>query len=245
MSSGALVFGRYAFPPNQLGYCGPSDHQALFAYVAERRADQGLVELERRFEGAYPYLKLIAYANGIPDPFDRRVVEAYWVGNAYLERVDTAHFYASLDERFKPRMRPRDFAWLASKLELGAKPHHNFHVFDVYVRMGLLNDAHARIAIETMDACRISWGAVIAVEGAELIVARPTLAWNDGKLALTTAQPARVIRQIDGRGFADHARVGEVVSMHWGWVCEVLSPAALRHLTRATQRCLALANRTM
>ncbi len=61
MSSGALLFGRYAFPPNRLGYCGPSDSQALLEYVSERRTDQGLVELERRFEGAYPYLKLMPW----------------------------------------------------------------------------------------------------------------------------------------------------------------------------------------
>jgi hypothetical protein len=245
MSSGALLFGRYAFPPNRLGYCGPGDYQALFEYVAARRTDRGLVEIERRFEGAYPYLQLIAHANGIADPFDRRVVEAYWIGNAYLERVDPARFYTALDERFKPRMRPEDFAWLTSKLELGARPHHNFHVFDVYVRAGLLNDAHAQIALETMDACRISWGTVIAAEGAELVVARPALTWQGGKLALTTAQPTRVTRQIEGRGFADQAQVGDVVSVHWTWVCEVLSASAARRLKRATQRCLDLANRTM
>jgi hypothetical protein len=245
MSSGALLFGRYAFPPNRLGYCGPSDHQALFEYVAARRTDQGLVELERRFEGAYPYLKLIAHANGIPDPFDRRVVEAYWIGNACLQRVDVSSFYESLGTRFKGRMAQRDFSWLASKLELGAKPHHNFHVFDVYIRAGLMNDAHAPIAVETMDSCRISWGRVMAVDGAELVVERPALRWRSGKLALTEPQTLRVTRQIEGRGFADNAQMGNFVSMHWTWVCEVLTASALRRLMGATERCLDLANKTL
>jgi hypothetical protein len=245
MSSGALVFGRYAFPPNRLGYCGPSDHQALFEYVAARRTDQGLVELERRFEGAYPYLKLIASANGLADPFDRRVVEAYWIGNPFLERVDAASFYASLGERFKGRMTPHDFSWLASKLELGARPHHNFHVFDVYIRAGLMQDARAPIAIETMDSCRISWGQVAAVDGAELVVERPALSWQAGKLALTEPRPLRVTRQIDGRGFADHAQPADFVSLHWTWACEVLTVSALRRLVQATQRCLDLANKSL
>ena len=72
---GALLFGHYAFPPNRLGYCGPDDHQALFEYVVERRTDSGLLELERRFQGTFPYLRLIALANHIADPFDRRVAE--------------------------------------------------------------------------------------------------------------------------------------------------------------------------
>jgi hypothetical protein len=245
MSSGALLFGRYAFPPNRLGYCGPTDHQALFEYVTGQQTDRGLLELERRFEGAYPYLKLIAHANGIADPFDRRVVEAYWIGNACLERVDAASFYASLGERFKGRMTPYAFSWLATKLELGAQPHHNFHVFDIYTRAGLMNDAHAYIAIESMDACRISWGRVTFVEGAELLVERPALCWESGKLALSEPRPMRILRQIEGRGFADNAQPGDYVSIHWNWACEVLKAPALRRLMGATRRYMALANQTL
>ena len=63
-AAGALRFGRYAFPPNQLGYCGPDDHAALLEYVARAHPDRGLVELERRFEGAYQYLALTYPAGG-------------------------------------------------------------------------------------------------------------------------------------------------------------------------------------
>jgi hypothetical protein len=245
MSTGAILFGRYAFAPNRLGYCGPADHAALFAYVAQQRTDRGLIELERRFEGAYPYLKLIAAANGIADPFDRRVVEAYWIGNTCLERVDAAQFHDSLGDRFKPRMDARSFNWLSGKLVHGAKPHHNFHVFDVYIRAGLMNDWRAAIAVETMDSCRISWGEVVGVEGPTLLVARPRLMLREGKLALSPPEPLRVTRQIDGQGFADDAKPGDVVSAHWSWVCEVLSRAKLERLQRYTDRYIALANETM
>jgi hypothetical protein len=106
---GALLFGHYAFPPNRLGYCGPDDHQALFQYVVERRTDSGLLELERRFEGAFPYPHLIALANKIADPFDRRVVEAYWLGNRYLESVDAASLYTSLSESLSNGRHPGTF----------------------------------------------------------------------------------------------------------------------------------------
>ena len=43
--------------------------------------DRGLRDLAAGFEGAYPYLELIAAANGIEDPLDTRVVDAYWIGN--------------------------------------------------------------------------------------------------------------------------------------------------------------------
>ncbi len=252
--AGALMFGRYAFPPNQLGYCGPDDNAALFDYVAEKRPDQGLVELERRFEGAFPYLCLIAHSNGIADPFDKRVVEAYWIGNGLLNGVDSKAMHESLSERFQSRMAGTDFRWLMTKLR-AARPHHNFHVFDIYIRTGLMRDDRAHVAIGAMDSCRISWGRVIGVEparaqgapikGAELMVERPELVYEGGQLTLSAARPARVMRQRDGRGFIDDAHVGDVVSVHWNWACEKLTNGALARLVRSTEHCLTLANQTI
>jgi hypothetical protein len=243
--AGALLFGRYAFPPNRLGYCGPDDNQALLEQVSESRPDRGLLELERRFEGAYPYLCLIAQANEIPDPFDRRVVDAYWIGNELLDRVEAAPFYESLSSRFRNRMKASDFTWLSRKLELSARPHHNFHVFDVYVRAGLMRNERADIAVETMDSCRISWGRVVAIEGPDLLVERPQLVLADGKLTLSEPRGCRVSRQLEGRGFVDGVNTDDMVSIHWNWACDVLDPDALSRLSRATQRSLALANLTV
>ncbi|MDE3075516.1 MAG: hypothetical protein KGJ86_08810 [Chloroflexota bacterium] len=243
--AGALLFGRYAFSPNELGYCGPDDNPALLEYVSSGKAGRGLLELEKKFEGAYPYLCLIARANGIPDPFDGRVVEAYWIGNELLERVAAAPFYESLKERFADRMKTSEFRWLSRKLEMSARPHHNFHVFDVYVRAGLMRDARADIALETMDSCRVSWGRVAAIEGPDMVVQRPQLTLCQSKLALSDPRPFRVSRQRDGKGFVGAARIGDVVSVHWKWACDVLDAGALARLKQATQRCLALANETI
>ncbi len=186
MTDGLLLFCRYAYPPNLLGYCGPADHPSLLGYLQEGRTDGGLTEIARRFDGAYPYLRLIAHSNGIQDPFDSRVVEAYWVGNGLLEKVGTVPFFESLASRFRPRMEPKSFAWLASILPRGARPHHNFHVFDIYRRAGLMRDDRAVVALDRMDQCRISWGTVIRVESAEVIVRRAPLVLRAGK-----ARPGR------------------------------------------------------
>ena len=47
------------------------------------------------------------------------------------------------------------------------------------------------------------------------------------------------MRQIDGRGFVDNASVGDVVSIHWGWACEVLSLTQQQRLERYTRHHLA------
>src|SRR5262245_40871840 len=102
--AGPLLFARYAFPPNDRGLCGPDDRAALRGYAPAGVADHpGLVQLARGFAGAWPYLQLIAAANRIADPLDRRVVEAYWIGNDLLDSVRMSDYGPFLDERFRGR----------------------------------------------------------------------------------------------------------------------------------------------
>src|SRR3954449_12379548 len=96
--AGALRFIHYAFMPNRLQYCGGDDNHTLLDYGTAQVVDGGLTPLLRRFTGAVPYLQLIARANGITDPFDSRVVEAYWIGNGLLEQVEARQLYDALAE---------------------------------------------------------------------------------------------------------------------------------------------------
>ncbi len=156
----------------------------------------GLLDLATKFEGAYPYLRLIAATNGLKDPFDDRVVEAYWIGNDLLEKVGASPLYQSLKERFKPRMDSSAFQWITAGLSDGTTPHHNFHVFEVYRRAGLMRDDRAAVALDRMDQCRISWGRVTVVEGAEVVVERSPLELRDGKLGLGPPVPVRLTRRV-------------------------------------------------
>lgn len=238
--AGSLRFVRYAFMPNRLRFCGGDDNRTLFEYGIENVVDGGLNPLLRRFSGALPYLQLIARANNIADPFDERVVEAYWIGNELLEHVEVRQLHDSLTERFGKQLQGRTRDWVLGKAPAGARPHHNFHVFDVHSRVGELENT-----LETMDQCRVSWGKVTGVEGHELIVERQPLILEDGKLALGPAEPVRATRQIEGRGFADSATVGDAVTLHWNWVCETMNPRQQASLERYTRDHLRLANQTI
>jgi hydrogenase maturation factor len=68
---------------------------------------------------------------------------------------------------------------------------------------------------------------------------------RDGKLALDAPTSRTDPRQIEGRGFADHAQVGDWVSVHWGWACEVLSQTQKAQMERHTRHNLAIANQTI
>jgi hypothetical protein len=142
-------------------------------------------------------------------------------------------------------MDARSFSWMTAELADGTRPHHNFHVFEVYRRAGLLRGERARIAIERMDQCRISWGRVTYLDGAEMVVERSPLVMAGGKLALGEPVPMRILRQIDGRGYLDDFRPGEMVSIHWNWACDALSASALRALSRSTRRAITHTNRTL
>ena len=238
--AGSLRFVRYAFMPNRLRYCGGDDNRTLFEYGVEQVVDGGLDPLLRRFTGALPYLQLIARANAIPDPFDDRVVEAYWLGNELLDGVEVRQLHEALIERFGKQLQGRTRDLVLGKAPAGARPHHNFHVFDVHSRVGELENT-----LETMDQCRVSWGRVTRVDGPELAVERRPLAMVDGKLTLGPPETVRVVRQVEGRGFADAAMPGDCVSLHWGWVCEVLTPRQQANLLRATLDHIRLANQTL
>ena len=126
-----MLFVRYAYPPNLHGYCGPNDTGSFLAYGRTEQIDQGFLQLAQAFTGAWPYLELIAGATGIKDPLDHRVVEAYWVGNALLDRVGPVALGDSMEDRFR-RTTGRQFGSLAEGITAGGVPHHSFHVFCIY-----------------------------------------------------------------------------------------------------------------
>ena len=238
---GPLLFARYAYPPNALGLCGADTPQTLLQYGDARESDGGLAELARTFEGAWPYLTLIADANRIDDPLDARVVDAYWVGNELLEQVRPGDLVRHLDDRFGRRLgRARET--VAAAVAAGAVPHHCFHVFAVYPWLGLLRTGVVDEPLRILDQCRTTPATVVAVDGDSIeALARPLL-WRDGALGLGPLTLRTVRWRDGGLGFVPLVRPGDLVSLHWDFVCDVLSPPAAGRLEQVTRRALASVN---
>ncbi len=251
--TGPVLFARYAFGPNRLGLCGPEDWRSLLELGAASDAsdaqaieiDHGLRDLAAGFEGAYPYLELIASAHGIADPMDLRVVDAYWIGNVFSDGVDPGLMMASMDQRFRAQVLPEAWKWLEGKPEAGARPTHAFHVFDIFPRVGLMRGGAVTDAVGLMDSCRIRWGRVLEITGDSLVVNAVPLGLVEGKLALAEPRVQTVRRWLDGAGFVRDVEAGDVVSLHWNWACEVLSAPRLEALQRRTMHQLELANQTI
>ena len=114
---------------------------------------EGLAEAARTFEGAWPYLTLIAAANEIADPLDPRVVEAYWVGNDLLDRVPPKDLARHVEDRFRGRI-GRSWQRVLGAVGAGAVPHHTFHVFAVYPWLGLMRTGVVDQPLRVLDQCR-------------------------------------------------------------------------------------------
>lgn len=245
MTPGPVLFARYAYPPNRLGYCGPDDSAALREYAVAGVTDPGLYALARRFEGAWPYLSLIAAATGRPDPLDATVVEAYWVGNPLLERIAAELLAANLDERFAHRAGPH-WTDLATLTMLGGRAHHNFHVFAVYPWVGMLRAGYAEEPLRVLDSCRVRRGTVLSLDhsGTATIRSRP-LCWDGGVLVPGDPVSQVVRTALDGDPLAPGVQVGDQVALHWDWLCDVLDARRASALEGYTAQQLRLVNRAL
>ncbi|WP_226963706.1 DUF6390 family protein [Nostocoides sp. F2B08] len=247
--SGPALFARYAYPPNALGYCGPGGGDELLAELSHHEADggddRGLRNLAQGFEGAWPYLQLIAAANGRADPLDPDVVSAYWVGNRLLDAVSPALLFRSMEERFADRA-GASWAHLRDGMTADAVPHHDFHVFAVYPWVGLLRTGRlVDEPLHVLDRCRIRSGTVLSVDGHEAEVRYRPLTYDGHHLGLGP-DSVDVVMHLGGDirpgSGGDRLRAGDVVAMHWQWVCQRLDPASARWVQVMTARMLAVAN---
>lgn len=157
---GLLYCARYSVAPNFFGYCGPDKNTSLIDHLIEEKADSEVLNIFSDFDTLTAYLKLISYENKIEDPFDKKVVEAYWIGNKLLENISNLDYYYLLKEKLnlEKKLDINSFVKMKRKImSLPFLPHHSFHVFNIFRRTGNDPSFHT---LKTMDECRIGWGVI-------------------------------------------------------------------------------------
>lgn len=238
---GRRRFALYAYPPNELGYCGPDDPAMLTAAARAGALTEGGVDaIARQFSGAWPYLQLIARANGLADPLDDTVVDAYWLGGEMASRVAPHDFAASSVAQMEIRT-GRGEAELVSPLGRGAPLQHNYHVLVVYPWLGVLRRGGPAKVLSILEDCRIRKGVVLGIEGTNAWVESRQLVFDGHSLAEGELRTEKVrvglpamLGDAGGR-----PSVGDTVSLHWDWLCEALTPDATARLEDSTTRVLA------
>ena len=96
--------------------------------------------------------------------------------------------------------------------------------------------------LEVLDRCRVRCATVLSLDG-DLVTVRDRALRVDGQLLFEgpdRVEQAR--RSLDGVGFSEHLTPGDSVALHWDWVCQRLTPGALRRLRFWTGRMLRVVN---
>jgi len=242
---GVLFHAKHAYMPNTLGYCGPDEKGVIQDGLEEGKPGDGMVRALQRFEAAYPFLRLIARNTG-REVFDYAVPEAYWIGNSLLDRVPPPDFYSFSHRELqgKDQVKVRD---LFKGLDGMAKPHHSFYVMSTYASSSELdgpnveNDSERKLGT-LIDNCRISWGTVQAVGGGELKVRSRPVELSGGRLALGEPRFRSVRYNRAVKPFGS-VKKGDVVSLHWGYACDVLNGEQAVNIARYTRWDISRINR--
>jgi hypothetical protein len=168
---------------------------------------------------------LLAGAAHRADPLDADVVEAYWIGNSLLDRVDLLDFGNSIDARFRRRA-GSTWSRIDASVPAGVA-HHSYHVLHVTPWAGLMRAGVVDEPLRIVDQCCVSWAHVVDDGDGSPLVRRRPLVWTGSRLRLGEQVVEQVSSPID-------VEVGDWVALHWGTVCERLRPDQLGWLRRTT-----------
>lgn len=235
---------RYAFMPNRLHLCGPKNQADILEFYSQIDNPKKSIEpLLKNFETMFPYLKMIAANNQSKNPFDKKIIEAYWIGNEKLLNIKSDKLFDHLKFKFKldKLLGFKKFGEFKKKFNASAVPHHNFHVFSVLKRTGNTKSFHT---LATMDACRISSGIVkdVLPEGQLKVSTRPLAIDTNGKIFESSPVEKIIQNNAEGVILLKNLEKGDCISIHWGTACEKLNKTQLSYLEYFTKISFQFAN---
>ena len=193
----------------------------------------------RKFMGAYSYYKLIARSNKIKDPFDERVVSAYWIGNNLLNKVKTEDLRRMVAEEFAgPGLLLKQVAIKkATSIPKGSKPHHSFHVLIIGSVTGSVDFKNTALK----DLCRIGWGAVKKIKNKSCVVECRQFS-GEKNIKIGKLIKKEVIWD---KNLVAGLKIGDPVAFHWNCICDKITPIQKKNLEYWTKYHLKIANQTI
>ncbi len=258
--SGLDLAARYSLRPHELGFCGPQiarRQQILKKFIRGEASAAKTRKALKDFKGAYHYYGLIAKSNKIKNPFDEKVVAAYWIGNSLLEKVKTEDLREMIIKYFSGKgLLPKEIAVKkAAAIPENSKPHHSFHVLVIGSVTGSVDFKNTKLK----DLCRIGWGRVtkkFKVLPLRGISRREKSSPPTGDLpkgekfkVIVTCQPlvgkkkirlGRPVKReiIWDREIVPKVKIGDWVSFHWNWLVQVLTKKEVKNLRKYTLKTL-------
>lgn len=231
--SGARLATLYSLMPNRLGFCGPQEgcvYGKLRKFLLGEISEKEIRKILSKFEASYAYYKLIARKNDIRDPLNKKVVEAYWLGNKLLEKVNAEDVKKMILKDFvKPNLLSQETAiQRIALIPKNSKAHHSFHVF-------ILGSVTGRVDfkdVKLRDICRPGWGKVISMKGDKVLVEYEPLAEKSGKIKF--GKKKRKYINWD-RKLVPDISLGDWVSFHWDFLAQKLKKENIKNLEKYTK----------
>lgn len=212
---GERLFSRYAYAPNELGYCGPAGAQQLAAVARGDGDDVDVRAAAARFSGAWVYQRVIGRMLR-RDPLDLEVVRGYWTGNKETAQLDRSEFWRLLISDIGPRAGGY-WRHLGDDLAAEAAPSHAFHVLGVYPWSRMLPSGRPE-PVEVLESCCVRPGRVVSVATDGLEVESDSFVYRGGRLGRETVRRCGI-----GAPFDPGLGPGDAVALHWGTVCDRLT----------------------
>lgn len=213
------MFARFAYPPDELGYAGA-------ATATSMRMPGAIAEIERRarrFDGAWVHLEFLAEVLENDDPLSEEIVETYWIGSDLLYEVDSRTLVTRLEKKLVGQGEGVGGTWRHARAR--AMAHHSFQVYEVEPWAAQLRSGEQpRSAVSSLNGCRIRSGVVTDVDGEWVTATTQLLAWDGARIVEQAPGLERARWAVDGRTLMEKPPVvGDVVALHWDWVCGVLT----------------------
>ncbi|OIO40116.1 hypothetical protein AUJ10_03865 [Candidatus Pacearchaeota archaeon CG1_02_31_27] len=222
---GVKLAALYGIYPHLLGFCGPlekSETKIILDFLSGFNVPEKKIrKILKEFKGAYFYYKLIAKSNKIKNPFDEKVVRAYWIGNSLLEKVKIKDLKKMIANDFKAE----------KEIPETSKPHHSFHVLAI-------GSVSKRVNLkgEKLDLCRISWGKVIRKSKVKSQKSKVTVKYQplikNKKFKFGKAIQKEIFWD---KIFTPKIKIGDWVSLHWNHLIQILNREDLKNLKKYTK----------
>jgi len=229
--AGLKMAARFGFRPHYLGLCGPKQarQEKLLQKFLQGKVSAAKMKLVfHKFLGAYSYYKLIARSNKIKDPFDEKVVSAYWIGNELLDKVKTRDLRKMIAKEFGgPGLLLKKIAIeKAGAVPDGSKPHHSFHVLTIGSVTGSVDFKNTKLK----DLCRVGWGRVMKIFKNKVIVEYQSLI-GENKIKLGKPTKKEIIWD---KNLVPEIKIGDWVAFHWDYLAQVLTSKEVQNLKKYT-----------
>lgn len=214
---GVELAAIYSYQPNHLGYCGSSS----FASAYQSRNPEMIKEELKKFHAHYAYLRLIGRENNL-DPFHRDVVKAFWIGNWLLDTITHDTLQNFIENELFPDKTCNRAKKLAKDLPEGLVPHHSFN--SLYINF--ISDAVEKTTAN-YDSCCVTFGKLISVSEKTATIRRNYI--SEGPVLRQKTEKISI-----DRFFTGQLQPGDLVSVHWGHIIQILQPSDYSSLEKYT-----------